>query len=640
MFGIDAPRAAENLGTVHAFLRFCALALVAAAPLGMSAAGVTLTSEVSGKSTLIIAHCDGNAGVYRWSAGQLTAWDSDGVVLHPFVADRIDGTLAGDGRFLGLGLNVHWKISVPEGARYFRLTVTLNNSGGEPVSFRRLSLAKMVFPGAHRVGDVRGSVVVAGSLFMGIEDPLAQNEVKELNGVSLEDILIEPVAPGQTVTVSAVFGFARDGQVRRDFLAYLERERPRSYAPFLHHNTWYNIGYFTRFTEEDELRVVDAFTRELVRARGVTLDGFVLDDGWDDPQTLWHFHRGFPSGLGPVAARARQAGAVMGMWLSPWGGYGPPKKQRLAAAAPEGFETREGSFSLAGPRYYARFRELCVGQVRTQGVGYFKFDGIGSEQGPDQVDPAAERDFAAMMRLIRELRGLAPGIYINQTTGTWASPFWLLRVDSIWRGGDDHDFAGVGTFRQRWITYRDADTYAEVVRRGPLYPLNSLMLHGIIYGAKAKHLSDDPGGDFRSEVRSFFGTGTQLQELYVSPELLTKANWDDLAAAARWSRSHASMLVDTHWVGGDPAKGEVYGWAAWNPSGAVLTLRNPSDTPATFPVDPAAVFELPHGAAGTFAVRGAYADTPSPVARLTAGTTTAVTLAPFEVLVLEATPAP
>lgn len=573
---------------------------------------------------------------FTWRTDQLVAIEGTGV-RHGFVAEAGSDSLSGTFERLPLAVRVEPLASAT--ARYARMVVHLRNTGTQAVALHALQVVALPLVGAHRVGDVRGSVVVAPGLFLGVEDPLADNAV-DGDTVRLEARLVEPIEPGAEAAVSCVIGFPRDGQVRRDFLAYLERERPRSYAPFLHHNTWYNIGYFTRFTEEDELRVVDAFTRELVRGRGVTLNGFVLDDGWDDPQTLWHFHRGFPSGLGPVAARARQAGAVMGMWLSPWGGYGPPKKQRLAAAAPEGFETREGSFSLAGPRYYARFRELCVGQVRTQGVGYFKFDGIGSEQGPDQVDPAAERDFAAMMRLIRELRGLAPGIYINQTTGTWASPFWLLRVDSIWRGGDDHDFAGVGTFRQRWITYRDADTYAEVVRRGPLYPLNSLMLHGVIYGAKAKHLSDDPGGDFRSEVRSFFGTGTQLQELYVSPELLTKANWDDLAAAARWSRSHGSVLVDTHWVGGDPAKGEVYGWAAWNPSGAVLTLRNPSDKPATFPVDPAVVFELPRGAAGTFAVRGAYADTPSPVARLTAGMATPVTLAPFEVLVLEATPAP
>jgi len=34
-------------------------------------------------------------------------------------------------------------------------------------------------------------------------------------------------------------------------------------------------------------------------------------------------------------------------------------------------------------------------------------------------------------------------------------------------------------------------------------------------------------------------------------------DWDALAEAAQWSRSNADVLVDTHWIGGDPAKGEI-----------------------------------------------------------------------------------
>jgi hypothetical protein len=73
----------------------------------------------------------------------------------------------------------------------------------------------------------------------------------------------------------------------------------------------------------------------------------------------------------------------------------------------------------------------------------------------------------------------------------------------------------------------------------------------------------DTGDDFEKEVHSFFGSGTQLQELYITPALLTKANWDTLAESARWSRAHSETLKDTHWIGGDPDKLQVYGWAAW-----------------------------------------------------------------------------
>ena len=97
-----------------------------------------------------------------------------------------------------------------------------------------------------------------------------------------------------------------------------------------------------------------------------------------------------------------------------------------------------------------------------------------------------------------------------------------------------------------------------------------------------KQLDQDPGNDFRNEIRSYFGTGTQLQEMYITPSLLTDANWDDLAEAAKWSRANADVLKDTHWIGGDPAWLEVYGWASWTPSKGVLVLRNPSDRERRF----------------------------------------------------------
>ncbi len=40
------------------------------------------------------------------------------------------------------------------------------------------------------------------------------------------------------------------------------------------------------------------------------------------------------------------------------------------------------------------------------------------------------------------------------------------------------------------------------------------------------------------------------------------------ALSATWSLANAEVLVDTHWIGGDPAKLEVYGYASWSPAKA------------------------------------------------------------------------
>ena len=234
---------------------------------------------------------------------------------------------------------------------------------------------------------------------------------------------------------------------------------------------------------------------------------------------------------------------------------------------------------------------------------------------------------------------MKPDLFINLTTGTYPSPFWLRYADSIWRDGEDHSFLGVGSNRERWITYRDAMTYEHIVLGGPLYPLNSLMLHGIIYAKRANGLNSDPGGDFKHEVRDYFGTGTQTQELYLTPSLLSSADWDTLAEAANWSRKNAGVLVDTHWIGGDPAQLEVYGWASWNPGKAVLVLRNPSDKAQQIAIDTQQAFELPPEWAPTYRMHSPFKEQAKQgYITLPARRPHTFSLKPFEVLVLEGTP--
>ncbi len=310
----------------------------------------------------------------------------------------------------------------------------------------------------------------------------------------------------------------------------------------------------------------------------------------------------------------------------------------MATAKRDGYELQGGLLALSGPKYYVRFHEAVTELVAKYGINQFKFDGTGNA---NQVIKGSEfsSDFDAAIHLIEDLRQLKPDLYINLTTGTYPSPFWLRYADSIWRGGDDTNHEGVGTDRERWITYRDADVYDEVVKQGPLFPLNSLMLHGIVYAQKAPHLSTDPGNDFANEVHSYFGTGTQLQEMYITPSLLTPANWDVLAESAKWSRANAATLKDTHWVGGDPRWLAVYGWASWSPEKGILTLRNPSDKPQTITLDAAQIFELPGGAPSRYKARSPWAaDASQPALELLAGRPYSFHLEPFQVLTLEAQP--
>ena len=531
-------------------------------------------------------------------------------------------------------LHVTWRAILRDGSNYLRTEVTIR-ANGEDIDLSEIRLIGSSSTGVHVLGTVKGSPAVAGNDSLAFEHPLSSCVIEQ--GAWTCSLRRElPIRAGQSATYSAVIVVTRPGQLRRDFLNYVERERAHPYRTFLHYNTWYDLGYFGRFDEAGVLDRIRAFGQELTKKRGVTLDSFLLDDGWDDPTKLWHFHPGFPDGLQRITQTAEKYDAAPGMWLSPWGGYGQPKQQRLESAHHSGYETYQGGLALSGPRYFDYFRQVCLYFIDHSGVNQFKFDGTGNA---DRVIPGSnfDSDFDAAISLISELRLHKPDLYVNLTTGTYPSPFWLRYADSIWRGGEDHDFAGVGTARQRWITYRDGDTYEHVVKAGPLFPLNSLMLHGLIYAQHAKDLSSDPGNDFADEVHSYFGTGTQLQEMYITPSLLNAKNWDVLAAAAKWSRKNAETLRDTHWIGGDPRKLELYGWAAWSPEKGILTLRNPSDHAQVFLLDVNWAFELPSRTVRSFQVSNVW-NSPDAPKKLVVGREEKIELRPFEVLTLEAKP--
>ncbi len=534
------------------------------------------------------------------------------------------------------GHNLTWWLELRDNAPYLRVGLDI-----KPQQFmmpvRKATLLNIAAPEARVEGSVKGAPIVAAGnrLFAGVEHPMSLNEVTP-TGFSCSLPRTTDLPCRAVSKFSAVLGFSQPGQLRRTFqLGYVNNERARAYAPFLNYNTWYDIGYFTRYSEPEALETIKTFGEELVRKRGVKMDSFMLDDGWDDTSTMWEFHKGLPNEFRKINELSKSYDASPGVWFSPWGGYGKPKENRIAASGGK-YETNEQGFALSGPKYYERFREMCLHMIRENGINHFKLDGTSGEAEPAKGSKFGS-DFEAIIALINELREEKPDIYINLTTGTWASPFWFGIADSIWRGNWDHDFCGEGSERNQWITFRDAQIYANNVAISPLFPINSLMTHGVIYNKGARGLMTTTDEDLANEIWSGFGLGTQMEELYITPSMLTDKQWDTLADAAKWARANAETLVDSHWVGGDPKELAVYGFAGWSPAKGIVTLRNPSGEEQVFHFDPASVFELPVGAPVSYKLSSPKGDA-LPAETVTAGQSVEVKLAPYQVIVLEATP--
>lgn len=535
-------------------------------------------------------------------------------------------------------LQVEWRAILRDGSNYVRQHVVFTTKK-KPIDLKEIVLLQLAAPKAQVMGTVDGSPVAAGNIFFAYEHPLSKSQMLQGSPRRFQCSLPRrtPLKPGEPAAYSSVTGVAPQGQLRRAFLYYIERERAHPYRPFLHYNSWYDIGYGPEKIQEKQcFEVIRLFGKELIKDRKVAMDSFALDDGWDDPTSLWQFHRGFPNGFAPLRKQVEKYDSALGAWLSPWGGYGHAKQERLKYGRQQRFETNKSGFSLAGPKYYTRFRDVCVNMIRKYELNYFKFDGIGTGGRPTGVPPEFAGDIEALLRLVGELREVKPDVFVNITTGTWSSPYWLWYGDSTWRSGRDWGTHGWGSKRRQQITYRDKETYSNVVRRAPLYPLNSLMTQGIMF---ANHGLPDDAVGLTEDIRAFFAGGTNCQELYITPSLLRPQHWDALAEAAKWSRDNSDVLIDTHWVGGDPARSEVYGWAAWSKRKGILSLRNPNDKPGKITLDIGKAFELPADAAQKYSLKSPWKqDVGMKAILLSARQKHTFELKPFQVLVFDASP--
>ncbi len=533
-------------------------------------------------------------------------------------------------------LEIMWQAQMRDGANYVRQFLTLR-AQSENVPLSEVVLIDFPITGSAVCGQVSGSPAMAENLFFGYEHPLSESSA-ESNQLRCSYPHMGMLARGQTLVHSAVIGVVPEGQLRRGFLYYIERERARPYRPLLHHNIGEDAGVMDRYQLNRVWQeTIEIYGKELIERRQVPVECFVHDYLWDDETLVWQFHESYPDGFTPARRLAEKYGATLGVWFSPWARTGTPS--RVDHGLKYQFEANDHGLSTASPIYFRRFHTACINMMRMYGTNYYKFDGFGA--GNEAAGGGRFRsDVESLLVTIEELRRLNPRVFINSSTGTWPSPFWLHFSDSVWRSDGDAGYEGLGSTRQQWITFRDGAIYHNICGRGPLYPLNSCMLHGIMVNSRARVEGDDVK-DMTDEVRTFFGSGTQVQELYVDPRIFPDQMWDVLAEAAKWSRANANVLVDTHWVGGDPTRGEVYGWASWSKNKGILTLRNPDDQPAGITLDIGRVFELPVEGARRYSLSSPWEeDAGVSVIELAADKEHRFELDPLQVRVFDATPLP
>jgi len=345
-------------------------------------------------------------------------------------------------------------------------------------------------------------------------------------------------------------------------------------------------------TEENVLRAIASFKERLVEERGLKLDAFVLDDGWDIYRSHWALNQDqFPRGLSPLVKALEAMDCQLGIWLGPIGGYSH-RDWRVEWMKAHGYEAVGDQMCVAGRRYHQLLKKRLTDFVGLDQVSYFKWDGIQftcnePDHGhlPDIYSRRAVME--AVIDLCRSVRALKPDIFLNITSGTWLSPWWLKYANTIWMQGYDYSYANVPSLsrRDRAMTYRDSVLYDNLVKLDFWFPIASLMTHGIIKG----HLNQlggakEPLGKFTDNAVLYFARGISMWELYISPDFLTDKQWDILAGAVRWAKDRFSLLCSTEMIGGDPDERQAYGYVHLAGKQGLVAARNPDIEPQTLSI--------------------------------------------------------
>src|SRR5699024_181599 len=152
-------------------------------------------------------------------------------------------------------------------------------------------------------------------------------------------------------------------------------------------------------------------------------------------------------------------------------------------------------------------------------------------------------------------------------------------ANQIWMQGGDYGFADVPSFSQRdaSMTYKDLVLYNDFHHLDQWFPLSNLMTHGIIKG-RLNEIGgkDDPLNKFTDDAMFYFGRGVTMYELYISPDLLNPGEWNALSKSLKWAEDRFSIINNnTYMIGGQPAKGETYGYVHYKDNQGVIAVRNP-----------------------------------------------------------------
>jgi hypothetical protein len=400
------------------------------------------------------------------------------------------------------------------------------------------------------------------------------------------------LARGQTLELSTVVGVVPEGQRRRAISRYVDAERDGADSITL------NFVVGSKRNSDSAVSEIRQIGTEL-QSRNVRVDEFVLTH-WELPNEVAVDRSRYPEGLrflNQTTLRFNSGLALATDW------FGQSADHRVV-----------GGSSPKAPRVYqSQLLEYVFRMVEASGVkALFQISPSDWQGGYQQQ----RRDAVFEQRFNTGLKGRFPDLELYG-----GSPISSNGGEVVFR--TPANVEGLSPFWQRLI----GQDHAMFVESRGVEPLRSSVID-----------ATDP--EFAvATVRAAFTSGMRNPLLKLDPARLTKTHWDQLGKTARWAKANVETLRDMHFIGGDPAQGEVYGFAGWSPKKSILTLRNPSSKPQAYALSLAAALELPMGYRSMFkGVSPWPEESARPIDQFDSKAPKVIILQPFEVRTWELTP--
>ena len=433
-----------------------------------------------------------------------------------------------------------------------------------------------------------------GGGFFGLEYPTSENHLVRTSNQSMslscEELIGKRIQKSWLETDPVVEAVTQNSFVKFWFFNYLDDIRVSEPQPYILYNSWYDLRSPLMvkdsthvMNEENIKKIIRLFKKNMVDTYGIRLNAFVLDDGWDVYRSDWVLRKNqFPNGLKPISDELEKMGTHLGIWFGPIGGYSY-RNWRVTWMKQHGYETVGDELCLAGKHYSQLFKKRVVDFVEKDGVRFYKWDGIQfSCSEPDHGHKIGIYSQKAVMdtvaALCRAVRAHHPDVYLNITSGTWLSPWWLKWANQIWMQSSDYGYSDVPSISRRdaAITYRDLSLYKDFTTENLWFPISNMMTHGIIKGNLQKLGGQkEPLDKFTDNALLYFARGVSMWELYISPDLLTDGEWQALAKSIDWAKDRFPILKHTEMVGGDPGQKEAYAYVHFSGDRGIIAARNP-----------------------------------------------------------------